>query len=78
MNFKDHFDSWQEMMAKSLRKCYENDILGLKPCIESIVGEESRPEREEVIGDDDITNLKIALGSYSVDEFLKNLEGSSI
>lgn len=69
----DQYLEWRNDFMKSLRNSYENKVFGLKPDISEVIHSELRPERNECINDDDIMNLRIALGASSFDEFLKQI-----
>lgn len=67
-NLKSFFE-WQEKHFKCMKECYNNEILRPTPLSEK----EKKPERDTTISEDEIMDLKIALNSNSVEEFLRNL-----
>jgi len=73
MNDIQKYKDWRKTFFKSLRKCYEHKVFGLRPSIEKVFEDEIRPNRENSISNDDITNLKIALGNGTIDDFIKNI-----
>jgi len=63
------FNFWE---ARQHEQALEAQALSSKPWLTAIPLFEGRPERDTIINDDDIINLKIALGSSnSLESFLE-------
>jgi len=68
----ESFDESNRMFSRILEMKQKNQKKSNS--LQEKINSENRPDRETVIGNEDLTNLKIALGNANnVDDFLKNL-----